>query len=168
MAAGAARHGLPVGTPGAAGGAAAADAQLAHAGRALPGVVRRAVGGRHRRQQARRAAGLAVLDRARAGLEPIAGLDAAAVQDHCLALATAYAAELPRLGLRPVASRLSQIVVAQTAKAAEYVAPLGRRGIVAAANGDRLRVGFHAFNTEQDVAAALAALRPNANPGHLH
>jgi selenocysteine lyase/cysteine desulfurase len=67
----------------------------------------------------------------------------AAVDAHCLALAAAYAAELPRLGLRPVASSLSQIVVAQTAKAAEYVAQLGRRGIVAAANGDRLRVGFH-------------------------
>jgi selenocysteine lyase/cysteine desulfurase len=105
---------------------------------------------------------------ARPGLELIAGLDAAAVQDHCLALAAAFVAGLPRLGLRPVASRLSQIVVAQTAKAAEHVAPLGRRGIVAAANGDRLRVGFHAFNTEQDVAAALAALRPNGNPGHLH
>jgi selenocysteine lyase/cysteine desulfurase len=105
---------------------------------------------------------------ARAGLELTAGLDAAAVDAHCLALAAAYAAELPRLGLRPVASSLSQIVVAQTAKAAEYVAQLGRRGIVAAANGDRLRVGFHAFNTEADVAAALAALRPTGKPGHLH
>lgn len=104
---------------------------------------------------------------ARAGLELIAGLDADAVDDHCLALAAAYAAELPRLGLRPVASRLSQIVVAQTAKAAEYVARLSRRG-VAAANADRLRVGFHAFNTEQDVAAALAALRPTGKPGHIH
>lgn len=105
---------------------------------------------------------------ARAGLELIDGLDADAVDAHCLALAAAYAAELPRLGLRPVASSLSQIVVAQTAKAAEYVAQLGRRGIVAAANGDRLRVGFHAFNTEQDVAITLAALRASRKPGHAH
>jgi selenocysteine lyase/cysteine desulfurase len=104
---------------------------------------------------------------ARASLELIAGLDAAAVDAHCLALAAAFAAELPRLGLRPVASSLSQIVVAQTAKAAEYVTQLGRRGIVAAANGDRLRVGFHAFNTDQDVAAALATLPPSGKPGHL-
>jgi selenocysteine lyase/cysteine desulfurase len=104
---------------------------------------------------------------ARASLELIAGLDAAAVDAHCLALAAAFAAELPRLGPRPVASSLSQIVVAQTAKAAEYVTQLGRRGIVAAANGDRLRVGFHAFNTDQDVAAALATLPPSGKPGHL-
>jgi hypothetical protein len=29
-------------------------------------------------------------------------------------------------------------------------------------------VVFHAFNTEQDVAAASAALRPNGKPGHIH
>jgi selenocysteine lyase/cysteine desulfurase len=46
----------------------------------------------------------------------------------------------------------------RTAKAAEYVAWLRRRGIVAAANGDRVRVGFHAFNTDDDLAAVLAAL----------
>jgi selenocysteine lyase/cysteine desulfurase len=96
---------------------------------------------------------------ARAGLELIAALDADAAQDHCLALAAAFAAELPRLGLRPVASRLSQIIVTRTPRAAEYIAGLRRRRIVAAANGDRLRVGFHAFNTEQDVVALLAALR---------
>lgn len=76
---------------------------------------------------------------------------------HCLALA--YAAELAGLGLRPLATRLSHIVVAQTASAAECVTRLAQRGIVAAANDDRLRVGFHAFNTEEDVAAVLAALR---------
>jgi selenocysteine lyase/cysteine desulfurase len=98
---------------------------------------------------------------ARAGLELVAALDADAVQDHCLALAAACAAELPRLGLRPVANRLSQIVVVRTPKAAEYVARLRRRRILAAANGDRLRVGFHAFNTEEDVVAFLAAVRLN-------
>jgi selenocysteine lyase/cysteine desulfurase len=96
---------------------------------------------------------------ARAGLELIAALDADAAQDHCLALAAACAAELPRLGLRAVASRPSQIVVTRTARATEYVALLRRRRIVAAANGDRLRVGFHAFNTEEDVVAFLTALR---------
>jgi selenocysteine lyase/cysteine desulfurase len=101
---------------------------------------------------------------ARAGLELIAGLDAHAVEAHCLALAAAYAAELPRLGLRPIASRPSQIVVARTARAAELVVQLGRRGIVAGANGDRLRVGLHAFNTEEDVGAVLAALRQGSKP----
>jgi hypothetical protein len=86
------------------------------------------------------------------------------VEAHCLALAGEYAAELPSLGLRPIASRPSQIVVARTAKAAELVVQLGRRGIVAGANGDRLRVGFHAFNTEEDVAAVLAALRQSSKP----
>jgi selenocysteine lyase/cysteine desulfurase len=81
------------------------------------------------------------------------------VCQHCLALAEAYAAELPGLGVRPLATRLSQIVVAQTASAAECVARLAQRDIVAAANADRLRVGFHAFNTEEDVVAVLAALR---------
>jgi hypothetical protein len=86
------------------------------------------------------------------------------VEAHCLALAGAYAAELPRLGLRPIGSRLSQIVVARTAKAAEIVAQLHRRRIVAGANGDGLRVGFHAFNNEEDVAAVLAALRQSREP----
>jgi selenocysteine lyase/cysteine desulfurase len=96
---------------------------------------------------------------ARAGLELIASLDAGAANDHCLGLAAAYADELPRVGLRPIASRQSQIVVARAPRAAEQVAQLRRRGVIAAANGDRLRVGFHAFNTEADLAAVLAALR---------
>jgi selenocysteine lyase/cysteine desulfurase len=96
---------------------------------------------------------------ARAGLELFASLDAGAANDHCLGLAAAYADELPRVGLRPIASRQSQIVVARAPRAAEQVAQLRRRGVIAATNGDRLRVGFHAFNTEADLAAVLAALR---------
>lgn len=98
---------------------------------------------------------------ARAGLELIAALDADAAQDHCLALAAACAAELPLLGLRRSRVALSQIVVVRTPTAADYVTRLRRRRTVAAAIGNRLRVGFHAFNTKEDVLAFLTALRPN-------
>lgn len=36
---------------------------------------------------------------------------------------------------------------------------LGRAGIMAAVRGGRLRTSWHVYNTEEDVAATLAALR---------
>lgn len=95
---------------------------------------------------------------ARAGLELVGRLDAAATEEHCIALASECHAALTDLGFEPMASTISHIVSARTEDAAAYAAALVRDGVMVAANHDRFRVGFHAFNTHDDLARLVAAL----------
>ncbi len=54
--------------------------------------------------------------------------------------------------------RRGPLVVVRSSDAGELVRRLENRGIIASARGDGLRVSFHAYNTDEDVDAALAAL----------
>jgi selenocysteine lyase/cysteine desulfurase len=59
-------------------------------------------------------------------------------------------------------ARRGPLVVVRSRDAQALVTRLGQRGIVASARGTGLRVSFHAYNTEEDVEAVLAALDAEA------
>jgi selenocysteine lyase/cysteine desulfurase len=79
----------------------------------------------------------------------LAGLDRAAVRTHCVGLADAFRAGM---GLE---SAGSAIVAVRTPDAGERLAAAG---VVTAARAGAARLSFHLYNTEADVARALAAL----------
>lgn len=79
----------------------------------------------------------------------LAGLDAAAVEAHCVRLANRLCAELEL----PLAN--SAIVSLPIAGAAERLAAAGIRASVRAG---AVRVSFHLYNTDDDVDALVAAL----------
>lgn len=79
----------------------------------------------------------------------LASLDAHALEAHCVGLADALRAEL-ELPASP-----SAIVALEAPGAAEA---LEATGIRAAIRAGRARVGFHVYNTEDDVARLLTAL----------
>lgn len=86
-------------------------------------------------------------------------LDPDAVERHVLGLAEHLTAEAAALGLRRVhAGPASHIVVLATADAGRIARSLAGYGVRATALGDRVRFGFHYFNDESDVAAAVRAL----------
>ena len=58
--------------------------------------------------------------------------------------------------------RRGALVVVRCRDAATLVRRLETRGIVASARGTGLRVSFHAYNTDEDVDAVLAALEAEA------
>ncbi|GAA1224294.1 aminotransferase class V-fold PLP-dependent enzyme [Prauserella halophila] len=87
---------------------------------------------------------------AAAGLEYLASLDAGAVYAHCTGLADTLRDEL---GLPPAGSA---IVALDTDVPSERIARAGVRGSIRAG---RLRMGFHLYNTREDVDLAVAALR---------
>ncbi|GAA1202359.1 aminotransferase class V-fold PLP-dependent enzyme [Prauserella alba] len=87
---------------------------------------------------------------AAAALDHLASLDLRAVHAHCTGLADALRGEL---GLSPAGSA---IVAVDTDVAPERLARAGLRGSVRAG---RLRMGFHLYNTWEDVDLAVAALR---------
>ena len=96
---------------------------------------------------------------ARAAIELMAHLPAAAVEQHCLTLADAFREGARSAGAVPVGlSRPSHIAAVQVPDP-EAVRDRLREGRVhARVLGDRLRVGFHYFNNDDDVTAALRAL----------
>ncbi|MBB3665102.1 MULTISPECIES: aminotransferase class V-fold PLP-dependent enzyme [Prauserella salsuginis group] len=87
---------------------------------------------------------------AAAALDYLASLDLDAVHAHCAGLADAL---LDELGL-PAAG--SAIVAVDTDVAPEQLA---RAGLRASVRAGRLRMGFHLYNTWEDVDLAVAALR---------
>jgi selenocysteine lyase/cysteine desulfurase len=94
-----------------------------------------------------------------AALRLIGGLDPGQVERHCLDLATEFTSQAATIGLpRASGGPPSQIAVLRTEKAERIAARLRQEGIRATALGDRIRFGFHYFNTDHDVAAALDAL----------
>jgi selenocysteine lyase/cysteine desulfurase len=97
---------------------------------------------------------------AEAAIALLATLPTAAVERHCLALAAAFRDGAREVGARPVgAGEPSHIAVARVSDPDAVSARLRSGGVRARLLGDGLRVGFHYFNNDQDVAAALGALR---------
>lgn len=96
-----------------------------------------------------------------AALDVHRALDPEDVERHCLRLAAAFSQAARELGYRPVArGAASHIVVLRHGGVQGRVAEaFGATGVRANVLPDRLRVGFHYFNTEQDVATAIGALR---------
>ncbi|WP_409464341.1 aminotransferase class V-fold PLP-dependent enzyme [Amycolatopsis sp. GA6-003] len=94
-----------------------------------------------------------------AALTLLSSLDTAAVDRHVVGLAGTLLDEARALGYRRVTDGpLSQIAVVATDRAPELAAELTKARVRATALGDRVRFGFHYFNTEEDVAAAVRVL----------
>ncbi|ASU80927.1 aminotransferase class V-fold PLP-dependent enzyme [Actinopolyspora erythraea] len=87
---------------------------------------------------------------AAAALRWLAGLDLAAVRDHCLGLAGALCSELGMPEPR------SPVVSLETPEAASR---LRTAGVRCAVRDGRTRVSFHLYNTFEDVRVLLDALR---------
>lgn len=96
---------------------------------------------------------------ARAALDMLCALDAGAVERRCLELAASFRAAASAAGHRVAPQDApSQTVAVRVADPDALVRALARRRVVAAVRGGRVRLGFHAFNDEADVEAALRAL----------
>ncbi|MEV7797151.1 aminotransferase class V-fold PLP-dependent enzyme [Streptomyces sp. NPDC087512] len=94
-----------------------------------------------------------------AALPLFASLDPQQVETHVLHLAGLLTDEAENRGLERVASGpCSHIVALRTDDAAAVAARLRVGSIRATALEDRVRFGFHYFNTEQDVVTALKVL----------
>lgn len=81
----------------------------------------------------------------------LAGLDMAAVREHCVGLADAT---LTGLGLAPRGSAIIALDVTPDA-----VTRLAEAGVVAAVRVGRTRISFHLYNTAEDVDLVLGAIR---------
>ncbi|HEX2052058.1 MAG TPA: aminotransferase class V-fold PLP-dependent enzyme [Actinomycetota bacterium] len=96
---------------------------------------------------------------ARAALDLLGALDARVVERRCVALAAAF-----RDGARAAGHRVapqdapSQTVAVRVGDPDALVGALAQRRVVGAVRGGWVRLGFHAFNDDSDVDAALAAL----------
>ncbi|NIH83466.1 aminotransferase class V-fold PLP-dependent enzyme [Amycolatopsis granulosa] len=100
-----------------------------------------------------------------AALRLFHAVDPARVERHVVGLAGLLTGEAAALGLRRVHDGpASHIVVLATANADRIARSLADHGVRATALGDRVRFGFHYFNDESDVAAAVRALA--AATGH--
>ncbi len=96
---------------------------------------------------------------ARAAIGLLSTVPAAAVERHCLALAAAFREGALDAGARLVnAGQPSHIAAVRVGDPDSVRARLRSGGVRARVLGDRFRVGFHYFNNDQDVAAALGAL----------
>ncbi|WP_369226507.1 aminotransferase class V-fold PLP-dependent enzyme [Streptomyces sp. R39] len=89
--------------------------------------------------------------------------DPGEVEHHCLRLAGIFATEARALGHVPLASGLtSHIVVLRHSNAGRVRAAFAASRVRASVLSDRVRLGFHYFNDDSDVEAALGALRTAA------
>ncbi|HKX25873.1 MAG TPA: aminotransferase class V-fold PLP-dependent enzyme [Actinomycetota bacterium] len=96
---------------------------------------------------------------ARAALDLIRSLDAREVEAHCLKLAGAFREEAESRGLAVVPQEEpSQTVALRAPDPAALRERLRERRVIGAVRGGFLRLGFHAYNDESDVKAALEAL----------
>jgi selenocysteine lyase/cysteine desulfurase len=98
-----------------------------------------------------------------AALRTITSLDAVEIEQHCLSLASAFREEATRRGFSMVPEEApSQIVALGVADPTALQARLKEHRVIAAVRGGSLRLGFHAYNDQSDVATALEALgRPD-------
>ena len=95
-----------------------------------------------------------------AAIALLSALPAAAVERHCLRLAATFRDAALEAGAMPVSTgQPSHITVVRVKDPDSVSARLRAAGVRARMLGDRLRVGFHYFNNDGDVAAALGALR---------
>ncbi len=98
---------------------------------------------------------------ARAALELLATLDAAAVEARCLGLAKAFREAAAERGFTLAPAEVpSQTASIRVPDPEALRARFEDRRIIAAVRGGSLRLGFHAYNDESDLAAVLEALAP--------
>jgi len=96
---------------------------------------------------------------ARAALALLASFDADAIEGRCLSLASAFRREAAARGFPLAPSQAPSQTLALAVPDPEGLrARLAGRGVIASVRGSSLRLGFHAYNDESDVAAALEAL----------
>jgi selenocysteine lyase/cysteine desulfurase len=96
---------------------------------------------------------------ARAALDLHLKLDRAAVEERCLSLAAAFREEAVRRGFDLIPQDApSQIIGVRLPDPDAVRERMKVRRVLAAVRGGFLRLGFHAFNDESDVAAALDSL----------
>jgi selenocysteine lyase/cysteine desulfurase len=94
-----------------------------------------------------------------AAIAMLSDLPKEAVERHCLALAAAFREGAIQAGSAAVGhGQLSHIATVQVSDPDAVRSRLRAHRIHAQLLGNRLRAGFHYFNTEDDVAAALDAL----------
>ncbi len=100
---------------------------------------------------------------AKAALELLLSYDASAIEARCLALARSFRDGARDLGYALVPEEAPTHIVGVAVTDPEPLrARLAERRVIGAVRGGFLRLGFHAFNDESDVAAALDALRLSA------
>ena len=96
---------------------------------------------------------------ARAALDLLRSLDPRTVEHRCLELASAFREGARERGFRPVPEELPTQTVALDVPDPDALRErLRAQDVVGAVRGGRLRLGFHAFNDETDVARSLEAL----------
>ncbi len=96
---------------------------------------------------------------ARAALELLGSMDPGAVEARCLGLSRAFREEAAGRGLVLVPEEVpTQIVSVRVEDPGALRERLLDRRIIGAVRGGSFRLGFHAYNDESDVAAALDAL----------
>jgi selenocysteine lyase/cysteine desulfurase len=96
---------------------------------------------------------------ARAALELLASLDVAEVEARCLGLAAAFREAATAKGFRLVPEEApTQVLGVRVPDPRAVRERLLERKVIAAVRDDLLRLGFHAYNDEGDVTAALEAL----------
>lgn len=96
---------------------------------------------------------------ARAALELIGSLDPLVVEERCLGLARSFREEATRRGFRLVPEEVpSQVVGVSVTDPGGLRERLLERKVIAAVRGGSTRLGFHAYNDESDVEAALEAM----------
>jgi selenocysteine lyase/cysteine desulfurase len=95
-----------------------------------------------------------------AALKLVLSLNPREVEQTCLALARSFRTQLRELGLQAVPDELpSHIVAIQVDGADSLLSRLAARHIRVAAQGNIVRLGFHAFNTEEEVSRVLKVVR---------
>lgn len=98
-----------------------------------------------------------------AALDVHRALDPEVVERHCLRLAALFTEAARELGYRPVADgAASHVVVLRHGGRRGVAEAFAAAGVRANVLPDRLRVGFHFFNTDQDLDTAITALRSAA------
>lgn len=96
---------------------------------------------------------------ARAALDLLLDLDPQEVETRCLDLAAIFREGAEQQGFRVVPQEVPSQIVAVTVPDPEGLqGRLNDHQVKAAVRGGFLRLGFHAFNTEDDVQTALKAL----------
>jgi selenocysteine lyase/cysteine desulfurase len=96
---------------------------------------------------------------ARVGLETLRELDPHEVESRCLSLAREFREEAARRGFSMVPEDAPSHIVALDAPDPGALRDrLLERKVIGAVRGGSLRLGFHAYNDERDVATALDAI----------
>jgi selenocysteine lyase/cysteine desulfurase len=103
---------------------------------------------------------------AAAGAELVSRMGLAAIEQRIASLVDALMTIAQTHGFAALTpddpARRGPLVVLRSTNAGELVAGLARRGIIASARGDGVRLSFHAYNDEQDVEHVTRALLAEA------